>query len=62
MLVEYIIDLTIVALLIIGITAFMGVIPNSIGLKLFGGKTKNEFVEKSASVQSGWKQVGGNKK
>jgi hypothetical protein len=62
MLIEYIMDLTIVALVIIGLTAFMGVIPNSIGLKLFGGKTKNEYVEKSNSVQSGWKQVGGNKK
>jgi hypothetical protein len=59
---EYIADLTIVALLIIGITAFMGVIFNSIGEKVFGGKTKSEFVEKSASVQTGWKLVGGGKK
>jgi hypothetical protein len=59
---EYITDLTIVALLIIGLTAFMGVITNGIGEKVFGGKKKSEFVDKSASVQTGWKYVGGGKK
>jgi hypothetical protein len=59
---EYIGDLTIVALLIIGVTALMGVILNTIGEKVFGGKTKSEFVDKSASVQTGWKYVGGGKK
>jgi hypothetical protein len=59
---EYITDLTIVALLIIGLTAFMGAIFNGIGEKVFGGKTKSEFVDKSASVQTGWKYVGGSKK
>lgn len=59
---EYITDLTLVALLIIGLTAFMGGITNGIGEKLFGGKNKSEFVDKSASVQTGWKYVGGGKK
>jgi hypothetical protein len=62
MLFEYITDLTIVALVIIGLTAFMGVIPNTIGQIVFGGKNKSEFVDKSASVQTGWKHVGGRKK
>ncbi|MFD2443197.1 hypothetical protein ACFSO7_04280 [Bacillus sp. CGMCC 1.16607] len=58
----YIMDLTIVAILIIGITALMGVITNGFGEKVFGGKRNSEFVDKSASVQAGWKRVGGKKK
>lgn len=58
----YIIDLTIVALLIIVITALMGVITNSFGEKVFGGKRRGEFVDESAKYQTGWKTVGGNKK
>jgi hypothetical protein len=59
---SYITDLTIVALLIIGITAVLGVITNGIGEKLFGGKRKSEFVDQSAKFQTGWKQVGGKRK
>lgn len=58
----YITDLTIVALLVIGITALMGVITNGIGEKIFGGKENSKFVDKSASMQTGWKSVGGKKK
>lgn len=58
----YIADLTIVALLVIGITAFMGVITNSIGEKIFSGKHRSEFVEETAKYQTGWKNVGGKKK
>ncbi|WML49561.1 hypothetical protein RCG23_06175 [Neobacillus sp. PS3-34] len=58
----YIFDLTVVALLIVGITALMGVITNGIGENLFGGKKRSEFVDQSAKYQTGWKAVGGNKK
>ena len=58
----YIMDLTIVALLIVGITALMGVITNSFGEKVFGGKKRSEFVDQSASYQTRWKSVGGKKK
>lgn len=58
----YITDLTIVALLIIGFTAFLGVLTNGIGEKVFGGKNKTQFVDQSARVQTGWKSVGGKKK
>ena len=58
----YIMDLSIVALLIVGITALMGVITNSFGEKVFGGKNRSEFVDESAKYQTGWKAVGGNKK
>ncbi|MCH6265188.1 MULTISPECIES: hypothetical protein [Neobacillus] len=58
----YITDLTVVALLVIGITAFMGVITNGIGEKVFGGKRRSEFVDQSARFQTGWKTVGGKRK
>jgi hypothetical protein len=58
----YIMDLTIVALLIVGITALMGVITNSFGEKVFGGKNRSQFVDESAKYQTGWKTVGGKKK
>ncbi|XJZ28188.1 hypothetical protein ACF5W4_05150 [Bacillota bacterium Lsc_1132] len=57
----YITDLTIVALLIVGLTALMGVITNGIGEKVFGGKNRSEFVTQSERFQTGWKKVGGNK-
>ncbi|MGJ7910343.1 hypothetical protein [Neobacillus sp. LXY-1] len=57
----YIVDLTVVAVLIIGITAMMGVITNTIGEKVFGGKRRSEFVDQSAKYQTGWKMVGGKK-
>ena len=61
MLGDYIKDLVLVALLIIGITAFMGVITNSIGGKIFGGKRRTEFTDESAKYRNGWKMVGGKK-
>jgi len=51
-----------VALLIVGITALMGVITNGFGEKVFGGKNRSEFVDEAAKYQTGWKTVGGNKK
>jgi len=60
--VEYIIDFATVSLLIIGITAMMGALTNGIGSGLFGGKKRSEFVDQSAKVQVGWKQVGGKSK
>ncbi|WP_026693284.1 hypothetical protein [Peribacillus kribbensis] len=58
----YITDLLIVAILIISITALMGVIMNSIGKTLFSRGKKTEFTEKSEGIQSGWKLVGGRTK
>ncbi|MFC4320642.1 hypothetical protein [Litchfieldia salsa] len=56
---NYIMDFTIVAILVIGITAVMGIITNGIGIKFFGGSTKSEFVDQSNKMQTGWKNVGG---
>ncbi|WP_078381424.1 hypothetical protein [Sutcliffiella halmapala] len=60
--VEYFIDFTIVAILVIGITAVMGVLVNGIGEKVFGRKNGSESFDKSASMQKGWKSVGGKSK
>ncbi|MBU8877469.1 hypothetical protein BGM26_00515 [Bacillus sp. FJAT-29790] len=60
--VGYITDLTLLALLIIGITATMGVFTNGLGEKLFGGKNSSEFVDQSERFQTGWNSVGGKKK
>lgn len=59
---DYIFDLTVVALLVIGLTATLGVFTNGLGERLFGGKKKNEFVDQSAKFQTGWKAVGGKRK
>lgn len=58
----YIADLAIVAILIVGLTALMGVISNGIGEKFFGGKKRSEFVVQSERFQTGWKTVGGKRK
>lgn len=58
----YIMDLTIIALLIVGITATVGVITNGIGTRFFSGNKRNEFVNQSTRLQNGWKNVGGSKK
>ncbi|WP_079508107.1 hypothetical protein [Mesobacillus jeotgali] len=58
----YIMDLTIVALLIVGITATIGVITNGVGIRFFSGNKRNEFVDQSTRLQNGWKNVGGSKK
>jgi hypothetical protein len=58
---QYFVDLTIVALLVIGITAVMGVLVNGIGQKLFGGSGRMENVNQTAKTQTGWKLIGGKK-
>ncbi len=62
MVVGYITDLAIVTVLIVGLTALMGVIANGIGEKVFGGRKRSEYVVQSAHFQTGWKQIGGKKK
>lgn len=60
--VDYIVDLLIVAVLIIAITATNGVMANAVGLKIFGGKNKSSIVDQSKKVQTGWTNVGGTNK
>jgi hypothetical protein len=58
----YIVDFILVAGLVIGITAINGVLVNGFGEKFIGRKHKSEFVDQSARIQTGWKQVGGGHK
>ncbi|MDQ0268732.1 hypothetical protein [Cytobacillus purgationiresistens] len=58
----YFSDLILVSLLVIGLTAFLGVLTNGLGERFFGGKKKSEFVDQSAKVQTGWNNVGGKRK
>jgi hypothetical protein len=58
----YIIDLAIVTVLTVGLTAVMGSILNGIGENIFGGRNKSEFVDQADRVIAGWKSVGGKQK
>ncbi|WP_297992654.1 hypothetical protein [Anoxybacillus sp.] len=58
---QFFIDFTIVAILVIGITALMGVILNGIGENVFGGRKKRLHTAMSEHVQTDWKMVGGKK-
>ncbi|WLR51589.1 hypothetical protein LC040_01405 [Bacillus tianshenii] len=55
-------DFTLLALLIVGITATVGVISSTIGLKIFGRGKQNENVDQSDKTQTGWNAVGGSQK
>ncbi|MBD1383060.1 hypothetical protein [Metabacillus arenae] len=56
---QYLFDFIVVALLVIGITAVLGVLINGIGQRFFGGKNKNVSVSHSLKTQEGWRKVGG---
>ena len=55
--VQYVIDLSIVAVLIIALTALNGVIGNTIGERIFGGRKRNIFRDATNRTQTGWKSV-----
>lgn len=57
----YFLDFFIVAVLIVGITATVGVLTNGTGILLFGRKNKNRFVDQSEKMQTNWQLVGGKK-
>ena len=59
---RYILDFTLVSVLVIGITAIMGVLSNGIGNHIFGGNNSSEFVDQSNKSTAGFKLVGGKKK
>ncbi|KAA0546521.1 hypothetical protein FZW96_14845 [Bacillus sp. BGMRC 2118] len=60
---QYFIDFTLVSLLVIGLTAILGVLLNGIGERFFGrGKAGYETVHQSTHTQTGWNNVGGKKK
>jgi hypothetical protein len=52
----FFIDLTLLAMLVIGLTAFLGVISFGIG-RMFKGKKGDESFVKSTDLQSGWLNI-----
>ncbi|HWO77507.1 MAG TPA: hypothetical protein VNM69_16705 [Bacillus sp. (in: firmicutes)] len=58
---KFLIDFAFVSVLIIGLTAFLGIISNGFGELVFGGKNKNKYIDQTAKTQKGWRKVGGNK-
>jgi large-conductance mechanosensitive channel len=58
----YILDLAIVTVLTVGLTAVMGSILDGIGETVFSRGKKTEFVDQADKVIAGWKSVGGKQK
>ncbi|MGL4521910.1 MAG: hypothetical protein ACRCWQ_05130 [Bacilli bacterium] len=56
---NFFIDLSILASLIIAITAFNGVILNTIGERIIGRKNRTKFVDQTNATMTGWSSVGG---
>ncbi len=59
---ELLIDLGLLAILVVAITALMGVFSVNLGTKLFGRGQVDRYTSKSASTQTGWRKVGGKTK
>jgi hypothetical protein len=54
---DFFIDMTLLGLFIIGLTAFMGIITHGTASRLFGGRKMKFFLHKSKSTQTGWRKV-----
>ena len=59
--VDYIVDFALVFLLIVALTATIGVITNTIGTKFFSRGQKDEFTSQNNKTLSNFKPVGGKK-
>ena len=56
---EYIFDFILVAVFIIGLTAFMGPLTNGIGNIFFGRRKRTEYVNQTNRTTAGFHKVGG---
>ncbi|GAA0325246.1 hypothetical protein GCM10008967_14830 [Bacillus carboniphilus] len=59
---KFLLDFSIVSILVIGLTAVLGVLTNGLGEKLFGGRNRTKFVDQTSKTQVGWKHVGGDRR
>ncbi|HEX6922745.1 MAG TPA: hypothetical protein VF149_02885 [Bacillales bacterium] len=50
-------DLIVLAVLVIGLTAMLGVISTSIGEKVFGRKKSGKFYNHNMNSQKGWRKM-----
>ncbi|MBM7554027.1 hypothetical protein [Thalassobacillus pellis] len=55
-------DVALIGLGVVGLTAFLAVIVNGTGNKLFSHGKKGDFLDKSRAYQENWRKVGGTKK
>ncbi len=55
-------DLGLVTILVVGLTALMGSFSAGIGEGIFGGSNRSEHLDQSNKSSKGWNQVGGKKK
>jgi hypothetical protein len=53
----FIIDLIVFAVLVIGLTAMLGVIATSIGERIFGRKKGSDFYDQNMNSQKGWRKM-----
>lgn len=54
---NFFIDLVLLAIFVVGLTAFMGIITHGVSAKLFGKNTYLKFENKSKQIQGGWKKI-----
>ncbi|MCF6136848.1 hypothetical protein [Pseudalkalibacillus berkeleyi] len=54
---DFFIDMTLLGLSVIGLTAFMGIITHGVASKIFGRASKKFFLNKSKGSQTGWNKV-----
>lgn len=54
---SFVIDLIVFAILVIGLTALLGVISASIGERIFGRKKGNDFYDQNMNSQKGWRKM-----
>ncbi|WP_257349146.1 hypothetical protein [Pseudalkalibacillus decolorationis] len=54
---QFFVDLALLSLCIIGLTAFMGVITHGSASRLFGKSRRQFFAVKSRETQTGWRKV-----
>jgi hypothetical protein len=50
-------DLGLLAIFVVGLTAFLGIITHGLAVKLFGKNTYLKFDNKSKQIQAGWKKI-----
>ncbi|MBB6453047.1 hypothetical protein HNQ94_001495 [Salirhabdus euzebyi] len=58
---QFLLELSILGFLVIGLTAFSAVIVQFFGEKIFGKKKESYHTSQSSSIQTNWKSVGGRK-
>ncbi|MCF6409197.1 hypothetical protein [Pseudalkalibacillus salsuginis] len=54
---QFFIDLLLLGIFVIGLTAFMGIITHGAASKLFGRGKSKFFLNKSKDTQTGWRKV-----